>query len=195
MLVEILRPIDVADQPGLFWLPAETRSGPGAARRTVASDPPGLGTEVSRRLFRGDDQVGTPSCSPMAPAICRNGTLVAAGSDGSKERQRPHAFGPRMGAFQQEEQKGPPTLAQYLEALHRRDQSISAWEQFFEANRELPSALTARKSLIGWSAPTALYLITRVIRQSFYPISSIVMVCRSGCSWSGNAGMNHVCWR
>jgi amidase len=36
-----------------------------------------------------------------------------------------------MGAFQPEEQKGPPTLAQYLEALERRDQSISAWEQFF----------------------------------------------------------------
>lgn len=37
-----------------------------------------------------------------------------------------------IGAFQPEEQKGPTTLAQYLEALHRRDQSIAAWEQFFE---------------------------------------------------------------
>jgi amidase len=27
----------------------------------------------------------------------------------------------------------PTTLAQYLEALHRRDQSIIAWEQFFQA--------------------------------------------------------------
>jgi len=36
-----------------------------------------------------------------------------------------------VGAFQPEENK--PTLDQYLEALHRRDQSIIAWEQFFDA--------------------------------------------------------------
>jgi amidase len=36
------------------------------------------------------------------------------------------------GAFQPEEQERPSTLAQYLEALHIRDQSILAWEQFFE---------------------------------------------------------------
>jgi amidase len=36
------------------------------------------------------------------------------------------------GAFQPEEQDQPATLAQYLEALDRRDQSILAWEQFFE---------------------------------------------------------------
>jgi amidase len=35
------------------------------------------------------------------------------------------------GAFQPEEQERPTTLAHYLEALHRRDQSIVAWEQFF----------------------------------------------------------------
>jgi amidase len=35
------------------------------------------------------------------------------------------------GAFQTEEQERPTTLAHYLEALHRRDQSIVAWEQFF----------------------------------------------------------------
>jgi len=34
------------------------------------------------------------------------------------------------GAFQPEEHKPPTTLAQYLEALHRRDQSMLAWEQF-----------------------------------------------------------------
>jgi amidase len=37
-----------------------------------------------------------------------------------------------LGAFQPEENKPPTTLAQYLEALHRRDQSIIAWEQFFQ---------------------------------------------------------------
>ena len=50
------------------------------------------------------------------------------------------------GAFQPEEQERPTTLAQYLEALHRRDQSILAWEQFFEEWDVLlcpPSMVTA----------------------------------------------------
>jgi amidase len=37
-----------------------------------------------------------------------------------------------IGAFQSEGQERPTTLAHYLEALHRRDQSIIAWEQFFD---------------------------------------------------------------
>jgi len=37
-----------------------------------------------------------------------------------------------VGAFQPEENKPPTTLAQYMEALHGRDQSIIAWEQFFD---------------------------------------------------------------
>jgi amidase len=41
-------------------------------------------------------------------------------------------IGMMLGAFQPEENKPPTTLAQYLEALHRRDQSIIAWEQFFQ---------------------------------------------------------------
>ena len=36
-------------------------------------------------------------------------------------------------AFQPAGKKQPATLAQYLDALHRRDQSIVAWEQFFQA--------------------------------------------------------------
>ena len=36
-----------------------------------------------------------------------------------------------VGAFQSQEKK-PITLAQYMEALHRRDQSIIAWEKFFD---------------------------------------------------------------
>jgi amidase len=62
------------------------------------------------------------------------------------------------GAFQPEEQeqfddpgsagliKAPTTLAHYLEALHRRDQSIIAWEQFFDEWDVLlcpPSMITA----------------------------------------------------
>jgi amidase len=41
-------------------------------------------------------------------------------------------IGMTIGAFQPEENKPPTTLAQYLEALHRRDQSMLAWEQFFQ---------------------------------------------------------------
>jgi len=50
------------------------------------------------------------------------------------------------GAFQPEEQEQPATLAQYLEALDLRDQSILAWEQFFEQWDVLlcpPSMVTA----------------------------------------------------
>ncbi|HEV8194043.1 MAG TPA: amidase, partial [Ktedonobacterales bacterium] len=53
------------------------------------------------------------------------------------------------GAFQPDEAEQPATpatLARYLEALHRRDQSIIAWEQFFHAWDILlcpPSMVTA----------------------------------------------------
>ncbi len=55
-------------------------------------------------------------------------------------------IGMMIGVFQPEEQERPITLAQYLEALHRRDQSIIAWEQFFEKWDALlcpPSIVTA----------------------------------------------------
>ena len=55
-------------------------------------------------------------------------------------------IGMAIGAFQPEEPERPTTLAQYLEALHRRDQSIVAWEQFFDEWDVLlcpPSMVTA----------------------------------------------------
>jgi amidase len=55
--------------------------------------------------------------------------------------------GMATGAFQPKEADEPPaTLASYLEALHRRDQSIIAWEQFFDTWDVLlspPSMVTA----------------------------------------------------
>jgi amidase len=42
-------------------------------------------------------------------------------------------MGMAIGAFQPEEPERPTTLAQYLEALHRRDRSMRMWEQFFQA--------------------------------------------------------------
>jgi amidase len=59
---------------------------------------------------------------------------------------RPQLIGMAIRAFQPEEYERPTTLAQYLEALHRRDQSIIAWEQFFDAWDVLlcpPSMVTA----------------------------------------------------
>jgi amidase len=55
-------------------------------------------------------------------------------------------IGMAIGVFQPDAQKQPATLAQYLEALHRRDQSIIAWEQFFAKWDVLlcpPSMITA----------------------------------------------------
>jgi amidase len=54
--------------------------------------------------------------------------------------------GMMIGAVQPGEQEHPATLAQYLEALDRRDQSIIAWEQFFDRWDVLlcpPSMMTA----------------------------------------------------
>jgi amidase len=41
-------------------------------------------------------------------------------------------IGMMLSAFQPDDQGQPTTLVHYLEALHRRDQSIMAWERFFE---------------------------------------------------------------
>lgn len=70
------------------------------------------------------------------PALDFNQDLSSAGE----------LIGMMIGAFQPEENKPPTTLAQYLEALHRRDQSIIAWEQFFDSWDVLlcpPSMITA----------------------------------------------------
>jgi amidase len=54
-------------------------------------------------------------------------------------------IGMMLGAFQPDDQEQPATLAHYLEALHRRDQSILAWEQFFDRWDALlcPPSMTA----------------------------------------------------
>jgi amidase len=55
-------------------------------------------------------------------------------------------IGMMVGAFQPQDHEPPATLAQYLEALDRRDQSIIAWEQFFDKWDVLlcpPSMVTA----------------------------------------------------
>src|SRR5260370_42277210 len=82
----------------------------------------------------------SPMCAAVEEATLRqvdfNQELMNAGA----------LIGMMVGAFQPEEQERPATLAQYLEALERRDQSILAWEQFFEKWDVLlcpPSMVTA----------------------------------------------------
>jgi amidase len=82
----------------------------------------------------------TPLCAAVEaaplPQVDFNQELASAGA----------LIGMMTGAFQPEEQERPTTLAHYLEALHRRDQSIIAWEQFFDEWDVLlcpPSMVTA----------------------------------------------------
>lgn len=63
-------------------------------------------------------------------------------------------IGMMTGATQPEAEQPPTTLAQYLEALHRRDQSMVAWEQFFQKWDTLlcpASMTTAFPHREGWS--------------------------------------------
>ena len=67
-----------------------------------------------------------PLCAVVEEAILPQGDLA-------QDLMKAGALiGMITGAFQPEEQEQPTTLARYLEALDRRDQSIIAWEQFFE---------------------------------------------------------------
>jgi len=82
----------------------------------------------------------TPLCAAVEaatlPQVDFNQELASAGA----------LIGMMTGAFQPEEQELPTTLAHYLEALHRRDQSILAWEQYFNKWDVLlcpPSMVTA----------------------------------------------------
>lgn len=62
-------------------------------------------------------------------------------------------IGMMTGAFQPGESQSPTTLAQYLEALHRRDQSMIAWERFFREWDALlcpPSMTAAFPHCDGW---------------------------------------------
>ncbi len=74
--------------------------------------------EVAQQLERA----GVIVEEAALPALDFNQELSSAGA----------LIGMITGAFQPQEQEHPTTLAQYMEALHRRDQSISKWDRFFE---------------------------------------------------------------
>ncbi|VVB94653.1 Amidase [uncultured archaeon] len=76
------------------------------------------------------------SIEELAQQLNRLGAVVGEvlpGLDFNKELSRAgELIGMVIGTFQPQENKPPITLAQYMEALHRRDQSIIAWEKFFD---------------------------------------------------------------
>ena len=74
--------------------------------------------ELARQLGR----LGAVVEEAALPALDFNQELSRAGE----------LIGMVVGAFQPPEHGQPATLTQYVEALHRRDQSIIAWEQFFD---------------------------------------------------------------
>jgi amidase len=66
-----------------------------------------------------------------AGAVVEEAPLPAIDFD--QDLQRAGALiGMMVGAFEPQEQQPPTTLADYMQALDWRDQSIAAWEQFFE---------------------------------------------------------------
>lgn len=100
-----------------------------------------------------------------------------------------------LGAFQEKER--PTTLAQYLEALHRRDLSIAAWEQFFEkwdvflcppsmmtafAHCEPGAPLSVDGQEVSYWMISAHSTMFNYTGHPAVVLPSIVMVCRSGYS-------------
>jgi amidase len=84
----------------------------------VAADVRDSINELARQL----DRSGAVVEEAKVPGLDFHQELAGAGQ----------LIGMMIGAFQQEQREQPTTLPQYLEVLHRRDQSIIAWEQFFQ---------------------------------------------------------------
>jgi amidase len=104
-------PVPVGDVPDLD---------PGRLRIAVAATFPGVpvATDVRAGVDALAKQLG-PRCAVVDEAV-----LPALDFDQD-------LLGMVVGASQPEAHEQPPTLAHYLEALHRRDRSIIAWERFF----------------------------------------------------------------
>ncbi len=95
-------------------------------RIAVAPTLPGLPVAAAiraaiRRLADQLTDAGAIAEEVTLPALDFTQDLMGAGA----------LIGMLVGAFEQEEGQGSITLAQYLEALQRRDRSILVWEHFF----------------------------------------------------------------
>src|SRR6266516_2048119 len=127
-----VQPVPVDKMPQLELKHLRVAFAPSCPGLTVAAEIRGAVEELAKQL--------RPLCAVVKeaalPQVDFNQELPRAGA----------LIGMITGAFQPEEQEQPATLAQYLEALDRRDQSILAWEQFFEKWDVLlcpPSMVTA----------------------------------------------------
>ena len=127
-----VQPVPVDEMPNLALKNLRVAFAPTFPGFPVAAEIRTAVEELAKRL--------SPMCAAVEeatlPQVDFNQELMNAGA----------LIGMMVGAFQPEEQERPATLAQYLEALDRRDQSILAWEQFFEKWDVLlcpPSMVTA----------------------------------------------------
>ena len=127
-----VQPVPVDKMPHLELKHLRVAFAPSFPGLPVAAEIRGAVEELAKQL--------RPVCAAVEeatlPPVDFNQELPRAGA----------LIGMIIGAFQPEEQEQPATIAQYLEALDRRDQSILAWEQFFEKWDVLlcpPSMVTA----------------------------------------------------
>src|SRR5438034_2134546 len=127
-----VQPVPVDEMPNLALKNLRVAFAPTFPGLPVAAEIRGAVEELAKQL--------RPLCAAVEEAALPP-------VDFNQELPRAAALiGMITGAFQPEEQEQPATLAQYLEALDRRDQSILAWEQFFEKWDVLlcpPSMITA----------------------------------------------------
>ena len=113
-----VQPVPVDDIPGVELKNLRIAFAPTFPGFPVATDIRDAVEELAKRL--------SPLCKVVEEAVLPQLDFNQEGASAGA------LIGIMTGAFQPEEQERPTTLAQYLTALHRRDQSIIAWEQFFD---------------------------------------------------------------
>jgi amidase len=104
--------------------------------------------DTVERVARDLDRAGARVEAAPLPSLDFSQDLSSAGA----------LIGMMIGAFQPGEGTPPATLPDYLEALHRRDRSIVAWESFFRSWDALlcPASMTTAFPHCATGAPIAL---------------------------------------
>jgi amidase len=112
-------PVPVDEVPELALKHLRVAFAPTFPGFPVAADIRDAGEELVQHLNRA----GVMVAETRLPELDFDQEILSAGA----------LIGMAIGAFQRKKHAPPITLAQYLEALHRRDRSMFAWEQFFQA--------------------------------------------------------------
>jgi amidase len=113
-----VQPVPVGEVPDIELRQLRIACAPTLPGVPVASDIRAAIEGLARQL----DRSGVLVEEATLPALDFSQELSSAGE----------LIGMVVGAFEREESERPTTLAEYLKALHRRDRSILAWEQFFQ---------------------------------------------------------------